>query len=49
MNKMWGIEDTQGKWMTEFCRYFAKLFFTFNPTQDQIEEALIGMIPKVSP
>lgn len=20
---------------TEFCRYFAKLFSTFNPTQDQ--------------
>lgn len=54
-NKIQGIEDAHGKWIEEseeigkqFYEYFADSFSTSNPTHDQMEDALRGIIPKVS-
>lgn len=55
-NKIWGIENERGDWTEEneevekeFFGYFTKLFSTSNPTQAQMENALRGMMPKVTP
>lgn len=49
------IEDAQGNLVAEnediekeFYGYFAKLFSTSSPFQDQIENALRGIVPNIS-
>ncbi|KAL9419852.1 hypothetical protein AB3S75_037587 [Citrus x aurantiifolia] len=55
-NTIWGIENERGDWTEEneevekeFCGYFTKLFSTSNPTQAQMENALRGIMLKVTP
>ena len=55
-NKIWRTKAAHGNWIKEtgeiakqFCEYFIDLFLTSNPTKDQMEDALRGMRPKVSP
>lgn len=54
-NKIWGIENNQGKWIEEqnevdkeFCEYFQDLFSSTNPTKAQMDAALEGMKPNVT-
>ncbi|KAL9438929.1 hypothetical protein AB3S75_024574 [Citrus x aurantiifolia] len=54
-NKIWGIENNQGKWIKEknevdkeFCEYFQDLFSSLNHTKAQMDAALEGMKLKVT-
>ncbi|XP_024033484.1 uncharacterized protein LOC112095607 [Citrus clementina] len=54
-NRIWGIENGSGSWTDkaeeveyEFCEYFAKLFTTSQPSQEEISAALEGITPRVS-
>lgn len=54
-NKIWGIEDGQGKWTediaeveAEFCEYFQEIFTSSRTSQDQIDNALVGLMLKVT-
>ncbi|KAH9717652.1 reverse transcriptase domain-containing protein [Citrus sinensis] len=54
-NKIWGIEDGQGKWTediakveAEFCEYFQEIFTSSRTSQVQIDSALAGLMPKVT-
>lgn len=53
-NKIWGIEYNKGNRTgkgeeveSEFCDYFANLFITTRPAQEQLDAVLEGMVPKV--
>lgn len=55
-NKIWEIENAQGQWTEnredvekEFCEYFQNSFTTSSPSQSQIQDALRGMLRKVTP
>lgn len=54
-NQIWGVMNQQDAWVDdregiekEFCEYFANLFATSNPSEEQIEVALTGLRLKVN-
>ncbi|KAL9413386.1 hypothetical protein AB3S75_041957 [Citrus x aurantiifolia] len=53
-NKIWGIDDKQGRWTekeaeveAEFCEYFQEIFTSSRPNQAQIDATLDGLLPKI--
>lgn len=53
--KIWGIKYGQGNWTeniaeveVEFCEYFQEIFTSLRTSQDQIDTALVGLMPKVA-
>ena len=54
-NKIWGVEDNNGKWLKdqddinrEFSEFFQDLFTTSNPSYAQIQEVVLELQPKVT-
>lgn len=54
-NRIWGIQDSQRNWIVmgeeverELCAYFANLFSTTRPDQNQLDAALEEITPRVT-